>query len=290
MKVRFLLLIEFIRKIGRETFPTALEERADTVSGKFSNLADSTTELFNAIGEGGLNEGLKNVAGTLIDINAGSMAFAATLGQILGKSLQLVNRAILKIEENAIQLLGVFAVFASAKLIAALLTLATTFVTLARSVGILKVAMMALNKVSKKNIFVALAIGAAYFTGALDKMGEATQDALEKLGEMMGLDPPDTDILDPMAKSIEDLNQSISEIKGGVVTLEVEAATMTDIFDDMRESITSTTHSFTTDFVMGLMEGRNALESFKNFAKNIVAQIISTFLNLSIIYKHFDFL
>ena len=278
-------IIEFIRKIGSETFPTALEERADTVSGKFSNLADATTDLFIAIGEGGLNEGLKSVAGTLIDVNHGSMAFAATLGQILGKGLQLVNRAILKIEENSIQLLGVFAVFASAKLIAALATLATTFVTLARSVGILKLAMMALNKVSKKNIFVALAIGAAYFTGVLDEMGERTQEALEKLGKMMGLEPPDPDVLDPMAKSIEELNQSISEIKGGVVQLEVEGATMADIFDDMRESITSTTHSFTTDFVTGLMEGRNALESFKNFAKNIVAQIISTFLQMLVVNK-----
>ena len=36
-------IIDFIRKIGSEKFPTALEERANTVSGAFSNLADATS-------------------------------------------------------------------------------------------------------------------------------------------------------------------------------------------------------------------------------------------------------
>ena len=40
---------------------------------------------------------------------------------------------------------------------------------------------------------------------------------------------------------------------------------------------------FTNDFVNSLLEGKNALESFKNFAKNIVSQIISTFLQMAVV-------
>jgi hypothetical protein len=40
---------------------------------------------------------------------------------------------------------------------------------------------------------------------------------------------------------------------------------------------------FTNDFVNSLLEGQNALESFKNFAKNIVSQIISTFLQMAVV-------
>jgi phage-related minor tail protein len=41
----------------------------------------------------------------------------------------------------------------------------------------------------------------------------------------------------------------------------------------------------TGDFVNGLMEGESALESFKNFAKSMVSQIIATFINLMVVNK-----
>ena len=41
--------------------------------------------------------------------------------------------------------------------------------------------------------------------------------------------------------------------------------------------------AFTDDFVDALLEGENALESFKNFAKTIVSQIITTFLQLAVV-------
>ncbi len=53
--------------------------------------------------------------------------------------------------------------------------------------------------------------------------------------------------------------------------------------DEMKQSIISSSQAFTSDFVNALLDGENALESFKNFAKNIVSQIISTFLQMAVV-------
>ena len=50
-------------------------------------------------------------------------------------------------------------------------------------------------------------------------------------------------------------------------------------------AIQSISLSFTNQFVDALLEGRNALDSFKNFAKNIVSQIISIFLQMAVVNK-----
>ena len=57
-----------------------------------------------------------------------------------------------------------------------------------------------------------------------------------------------------------------------------------DLFTQaMEEAITSSAHAFTKDFVDSLLEGQNALESFKNFARNIVSQIITIFLQMAVV-------
>lgn len=53
--------------------------------------------------------------------------------------------------------------------------------------------------------------------------------------------------------------------------------------ETMAPAIASLAHSFTNDFVAALTSGQNALESFKNFARNIVNQIIATFLQMAIV-------
>ena len=50
-------------------------------------------------------------------------------------------------------------------------------------------------------------------------------------------------------------------------------------------AIQSISLSFTNDFVNALLEGQNALDSFKNFARNIVSQIISIFLQMAVVNK-----
>lgn len=73
--------------------------------------------------------------------------------------------------------------------------------------------------------------------------------------------PPSGDI-DASADASKRLNEALGELKGTII---------------------DNTQAFTTDFVDGLMEGKDALDQFKNFAKSIVSQIISTFLQLAVV-------
>lgn len=66
----------------------------------------------------------------------------------------------------------------------------------------------------------------------------------------------------------------------GVIDKKEDFKTMQD---SMRDAIVSTSHAFTNDFANALLNGENALDSFKNFAKNIVAQIISIFLQMAVV-------
>ena len=57
----------------------------------------------------------------------------------------------------------------------------------------------------------------------------------------------------------------------------------TTFSDALAPAIQSMSLSFTNDFVNALLEGQNALQSFKDFSKNIVSQIISTFLQMAVV-------
>ena len=71
----------------------------------------------------------------------------------------------------------------------------------------------------------------------------------------------------------------------GNVDLGDKVKTAKEEIGDMTNSIAQQSQQFTTTFVTALMDGQNALDAFKNFAKNIVAQIISTFLQMAIVNK-----
>ena len=53
--------------------------------------------------------------------------------------------------------------------------------------------------------------------------------------------------------------------------------------EEMQQAIASSAATFSKEFVDALLEGENALESFQNLAKNIVSQIIATFLQLAVV-------
>ena len=53
----------------------------------------------------------------------------------------------------------------------------------------------------------------------------------------------------------------------------------------LAQAISSLSHAFTNNFVTALMEGKNALGAFKDFAKSMVSQIISIFLQMAIVNK-----
>tara|TARA_R110002126_G_scaffold126566_1_gene268773 strand:- start:3548 stop:5440 length:1893 start_codon:yes stop_codon:yes gene_type:complete len=75
---------------------------------------------------------------------------------------------------------------------------------------------------------------------------------------------------------MQDVIDHLEKLKGGLEEV-------TTFSSEMQQTIINASNAFTTDFVNSLMEGENALDSFKNFAKSIVSQIISTFLQMAVV-------
>ncbi len=57
----------------------------------------------------------------------------------------------------------------------------------------------------------------------------------------------------------------------------------TELDGELKQAIINSSNAFSTDLVNSLLDGQSALESFKNFAQNLVAQILSIFLQLKVI-------
>ena len=55
--------------------------------------------------------------------------------------------------------------------------------------------------------------------------------------------------------------------------------------EELQQAVTNASNAFTTDFVNSLLDGQNALQSFKDFARNIVSQIIAIFLQMEVVNR-----
>jgi len=60
---------------------------------------------------------------------------------------------------------------------------------------------------------------------------------------------------------------------------------LSEALGELKDSIALNVQAFTGDFVDALMEGKDALSGFKDFAKDIIKQIITTFLQLMVVNK-----
>ena len=82
----------------------------------------------------------------------------------------------------------------------------------------------------------------------------------------------------------EAIAEVMGRITGQIEELREKGEEAAETFSQtMAPAIASLAHTFTNDFVNSLLSGRDALESFKNFAKNIVSQIIATFLQMAVV-------
>lgn len=80
-------------------------------------------------------------------------------------------------------------------------------------------------------------------------------------------------------KDISEMQAVIDHLQ----TLQDELDETATFSSEMQTAIISASQAFTSDFVQSLMDGENALDSFKNFAKNIVNQIITIFLQMAVV-------
>lgn len=127
--------------------------------------------------------------------------------------------------------------------------------------------------------------------GVLQSAVDGTVTPLEKLNEQIekleaAIAEGDADVLAFIFgnRTPEEMQAVIDRLKDNLKDLKTDTEeTAASFAETMAPAIASMAHSFTNDFVNALMSGQNALQSFKDFAKNLVSQIIATFLQMAVV-------
>lgn len=309
-------ITEYLRSIGREKFSTAIEERFNTLSGAISNLNDQISEFSVSIGDGiggrGLRKGfveLNKALGSLIEtLRPLGQILGFIIGTITGFLAELIKMldGILVITRAIIDISNYFNLFNDAvdgniksfedfkqsvrggtgdievldeeleKLLvttqdfkdefnAAEMRDFKLFEKLHKQIDsarhtiddLIKDDLARLKAIINKSVDAQLRLALQF--GPI--MGGAEAERAQIIKDLLGTDTIE-EYLDEVRLAMEDV---------------------TTMSDEMRQAIINSSEAFTSDFVEALMEGEDALASFKDFAKNMVNQIITIFLQMAVV-------
>jgi len=334
-------ITEFLRKIGRERFAGAIEERANTITGAFSNLSDAVDEFQVQIGEAGLNAEIIKLAKNGTELVKSLEPLAEQIGALTGLTLQLAN-SIINLTQKITEITSETSAF-SGELLSAR-NLVETFVSTRSIKNILTLldVFKMMNKDARgsadefdklvntsqtlKDVLTSDEFKKFTFLDSLIKKLDpaklkledfqketgkliketletavAAQLALEKIamplqfGRVMfkGTDREffkvfegaesrrREEILKEMLGGFENVDQLIEAILG----LNKASEGSIKIGDHLREVIQAQALAFSDDFVNAILSGQDALESFKDFSRNIVSQIVAIFLQLGVVNR-----
>ena len=290
-------ITEYIRSIGREQFSTAIEERFNTLSGAISNLSDQTSEFAVSIGDGIGGKGLRSSFVDLAKSTASLIETLRPLGQILGFIIAILTDVVTEIVK-LFDLLSDFMngnikTFEQFKLSVRggatdIEELDAELLKLLRTQAKFTDQFSAAEKIDFK-LFQTLLLQVEKARRTIDDLTAnqmkdlrsiiekaiLAQMALESVGKFGPMQPDRAGITRDMlgVDTVDEFLAEVSEGMGEVITVSGE----------MKQAIISASNAFTTDFVDSLLDGENALESFKNFARNIVSQIIAIFLQMAVV-------
>ena len=380
----------FVAAIGDAKFDSAIRDRANTVTGAFSNMSDNVGFFAEAIGEGGLKPALVSFARSMSKILAAAKPAAHVIGAVLSKAFWLLEKMMNASHRTMVIAGTVLAIYATPAVWAALsgavitlgkaLLLATgnvikftmalltnpfTYVVLGLVAIVAGIVLLAKNwdnvvmffqntmTVKIPNFIDGLKISFINFklsvvgtiNDLLKKFAEQVNKLIaiyNKVAGVIGKDdikPFDFQIdtkgmkdgqaqlrrgIEERLKLLKTYKKGefdiLSDIKGmlpakpempskdDIMGGEADTSAfdpanfdwdatedgtaklmdMTAAFKEMQPAIMETTNAFTKDFTDALLNGENALDSFKNFAKNMVSQIIASFLQLMVIKPIMD--
>lgn len=130
------------------------------------------------------------------------------------------------------------------------------------------------------------------FLTEYNKLLEDSIDPIEKINKQMEMvtdligktDIKGTLLIDEdEAQRVLDFLQKMKDEMSETIP---EAEELTDVLnDELKQAVVNSANAFTTDFVNALLDGQNGLESFKDFARSLVSQIISIFMQLAVVNK-----
>ena len=332
-------IVEFVENIGRTQFSTALEERALTLSGAISNMNDSFSEFFFAVGEGGFKDVMTELALSTKALLDKTRPLATALGGKLKEAFELAKKGVQNLKDNMDKLILVILVLSAVKFGMVLIRIGQAGIAAAKGIGILKTALISLNtRIGRSKVLMLLmvsafmAMEAGLFDDVLDKINDKlatvptmmdilgidldetnTEESLDeinaKMETLLGKFEDGTASVEEFATILELAKGSIgqlgliyeglnSKVANGSMTFDEATATLREFLRTtgptgeamarIGEEVEGLSSSFSTDLTNALMEGENALESFKNFAQNIVSAVISAFMELLVIQPIVD--
>ena len=278
------IIMNALRENLEGDFGGAMAEKMDNLSTKVSNMGIAFRNVANEIFKSGLGKMLKNLADEftsifnqisgILAVRRGGGSFAQLDIQLMEKQAQLRrlegstgrqtagNRARLKQEIANLQ--------------QRMKDQRDTFLRndpslteeMKRKMGLLKPTdgkvkkEMGTEQVEARDLALSLA-----------EAGKTDQEKLnEQFAQLALLDGTMVDpvVLEKAQSHLQNLQKELSETANVMST-------------ELKQAIESNVNSFSNNFVRSLLDGQNALSGFKDFAKDMVAQIISTFIRLKVI-------
>ena len=280
-------IVSYLRNIAQENYATALEERLNTVSGSFSNLNDMVSLVFKGIGEAGLNDALIKANKAMIEMVKNGIEPAAKVGMILnvvigalGKIFQALVKTLGFVVGQMELLLAAMVGLAASAIVPVLASIGASFMKLKKAIEASSLAAIVFQSITLGPVGIAkVAAGVAAATAAYVLM----QGEVEKLTKSM---EDNGEVIDYNSMSTLELDEHLKSLSDSMKSDLTPAAKGVDIaLGDMKDVVIQSSNAFTTDFVDSLLDGENALESFKNFSRNIVSQIIAIFMQMAVVNK-----
>jgi len=257
---------DFIENLGATRFPTALDERLNTLSGSFSNLGDKASLFMNDIGEAGLTKELRQLSDLFQDLigSAGEGGLADALGFVLGGAVAILRVAVEKLDQAF--------KFVKDKIDAVNLALMNLDKTILETV-------LSFQKSFNESLFGNLfqvdeQATIAELNAIKERILKATGggEIIPKGGGEGGGDGEDEGSIVP--PSAEDGAEKVDRLA--------------ESFKELQPIIAEATNQFSTDFVDSLMEGGKAIDSFKNLFKDMAKQIIASAMQMMVIKPIMD--
>jgi len=313
-------IVEYIRSIGREEFSTAIEERFNTLSGSISTVNDQLSELAVSVGDGVGGKGLRSEFVKLNKSVASLLETLRPLGQALGFIIGVLAdllAAIISIVDGVLVIITAIVDFTNwlGILKDTLSGNIRTFEDFKLSVRggatdiealDAKVQELLKTNANFKDGFSADEISdfklfekirtEVFKTGKtiddlldnqMARLKQIIETGIEAKFRMTNFGPMnDVEARKRITRQMLGYDTVEEFLEATGVAYSKAIAGMDDLItasDQMKQAVADSAHAFTSSFVNGLLEGQDALDSFKDFAKSIVSEIITIFLRLEVV-------
>jgi len=213
-------VIEFLRSIGREKFPTAIQERANTLTGSISNLQDAFAEFQVQIGDGGLRRTLADIAIEFKVLLQENRELAELIGKVLSTAFSILSDTLIFVLKNLKAIATFLAVtFVKNIIMSRVVTKGfdLSLKGLALSANTAKISLINLGKAARRNI-VALAL----------TLGVTVADAFNLFGDSVNDSEDDVSDLD------EELNKLMNGVQDVTTLLNSSQKTTFGFFQELK--------------------------------------------------------